>query len=110
MLQLICMVIGIIGLVKGKVSVSKTKELRGGPLYLVCGLFIAPLPLSFIAGLILGATGGASTQEQLEKNAMLIGLIVGIVPLIAGIVLAFVMAQPKIDPGRGFDVLPPTGR
>lgn len=107
MLQLVCLIIGIVGLVKGKVSVSKAKELRGGPLYLVCGLFIAPLPLSFLAGLVLGATAGGSSQADLERSATIIGLVVGLLPVIVGIVLSFVLAQPKVDAGRGFAVVPP---
>ena len=108
MLAIICLVIGIIGFVKGKISVTGSKELRGGPMYLVATLFCLPLPLSFLAGIILGVTAGPNGVDASTVNT--VSLMTSIVPLIVAGILAFALAKPKLAPppsgtvGRGFEV------
>lgn len=109
MLSLVFLVLGIVGFVKGKMSISSTKELRGTGMYIVATLFCLPLPLSFAAGFVYGMMLASSGGSPSDGTVMLLNLIFGWGPIIAGFILAFTMAQPKTDvpAAKGFDVMPP---
>lgn len=111
MLQIVLVIMGIVGLVRGKINMSKTKELRGTWLYIVCGLFIGSLPLSFVGAFAGAALSGATTQDSAKDAAMIGSIACTLVPIIAGIVFAYVKAQPKTEVvSRGFDVMPPSNQ
>jgi hypothetical protein len=107
-LAIACLVIGIVALVKGKMAVTGKKEIRGGPLYAAAILLILPLPLSFMAGFLLGATAG---PEGISENTVMVaGVITTWAPILAAIIIGFIFAQPKTEvapPGaagpRGFE-------
>ncbi len=110
LLAIICLVIGIVGFVKGRMNISKRKELRGGALYVVCTLLCLPLPLSFLVGMIIGAMAAANGTEPDEKTIGIASVVVVLGPIFGGIILAFAKATPKelpIDAARGFEVQPP---
>lgn len=106
MLQIALLVIGIIGLVKGRIAVTKTKELRGTGLYIVSALFIAIFPLSFVAGFILGAMRAGQNSSKTGNLALGLDLAITGGLLLIAFVTAFAMATPKELPPPG-DTLPP---
>lgn len=110
---IVLLVLGILSFVKGRISVSKHKELRGGGMYVSATLFCLPLPLTFLVAFALDASN-ALTQQPVPvggRTAAVLNLLCLWVPFLAGTVLAFVLARPAGDaePSRakGFDVLPP---
>lgn len=99
MLGIILLVVGIIGLVKGKISVTKNRELRRPASIFVCLLFIAPFPLQFLAGLFLGVQAvaeGRQNVDHLKDQAWMLELGILGVCFLVGMILAFVLAKPKI--------------
>jgi len=120
-LGIILLIIGITGFVKGRVNVTKNRELRGGGMYAVCTLFLLPLPVSFMVGLYLGWQAAAAGRRVGAQTVMVAGLLTTWAPVVVGLVLAFAMARPKMSAGqpmpgpRGFEVqmgrmdLPPGG-
>lgn len=103
MCDIIFLIVGIIILIKGRFSVTKTKEIRRPGSIFVGLLFIAPFPLSFLVGAILAANAIAGGQDpgavaEDTKTLRVVGAIIVLCCVIAGLVLAFVLAKPKSDP------------
>lgn len=91
------LVVGIIGFVKGRINVTKTKELRGGAMYFVATLCCLPLPLAFLIGMYLGADAAKNGTTVDNDSLRLIagGLTIGI--FIVALVLLFALATPKLN-------------
>jgi hypothetical protein len=108
MLAIALLIIGIIGFVKGRISVTKNRELRGGGMYAVATLFCLPLPLSFLIGLALGAQAASSGKQVDQQTVLIAGLAATWAPIVVAFILAFAMAKPKVVPGQpppqGFQV------
>ena len=110
-LTIILLILGILGFVKGRINVSKNRELRGGGMYAVATLFCLPLPLSFLLGMVLVANT-AGSGRPVDRNTILIADLVSVWgPLVVALILAFTLAKPKLAPGqpgetgpRGFEV------
>jgi hypothetical protein len=107
MAAIIALIIGIIGFVKGRIGVSKARELRGGAMYLVAAIFCLPLPLSFLVGLVMAAINSGRPVPMDSSRVLLAGALCTWVPILAGVVLAFILARPKEAPVAGFPVAPP---
>ena len=113
MVTIVLLVIGIVAFVRGQISVTKTRELRGGGLYAVAALFCLPLPLSIVVGLAFGAASASSGQPLDDGRLRVVSLVTTWIPVIAAFILAFALAKPKVvEAGqigpRGFDVqMPP---
>jgi len=100
MLGIILLIVGIIGLIKGKIGVTRTKELRRPASILVSLLFIAPFPLQILVGAGMGAQAvvdGEQDIELLKAKTSRIGLVIFLICFLAGLGLAFVLAKPKIQ-------------
>ena len=115
MVGIICLIIGIVGFVKGRINVSRRRELRGAGMYIVATLFCLPLPLSFLVGVCIGVIHAANrTPTPVDPSTILIANVASAwLPLGVAIILAFAMAKPKelgptAPPASGFPVLPPT--
>lgn len=108
LLTIALLVIGILGFVKGRISVTKNRELRGAGMYAVATLFCLPLPLSFLVGLALGAQAVAAGKAVDEQTVLLASIAATWGPVVVAFILAFAMAKPKIVPGQpppqGFQV------
>lgn len=108
LLTIALLVIGIIGFVKGRISVTKNRELRGGGLYAVATLFCLPLPLSFLVGIALGAQAVSAGKTLDDQTVLIAGLAATWGPILVAFILAFAMAKPKVVPGQpppqGFQV------
>jgi hypothetical protein len=90
---IISLIIGIFGFVKGRINVTKTRELRGGAMYLAATLFCLPLPLSLLAGFLMGATSmgrGASRDTD-----TVVGTLCTFVPILAAVIVVFALAKRK---------------
>src|SRR4051794_34904598 len=98
MVQIIALIVGIIGFAKRRINVSKTRELRGGGTYLVASLFSLPLPLSFVVGAVLGANAAAAGRKVDQDTLLYAGLLSTWGPVAVALVLAFVLAKPKVPP------------
>jgi hypothetical protein len=95
-LEIACVVFGIIVLVKGRVSLSAKKEVRGGPAYLVGIILISVLPLAIGFGIVMGirqAQQGAQPGIDWTGVAIEMGLIIGCA--VTAFVVALATAKPK---------------
>ncbi len=57
LIEIALFVYGIAALVRGEVTLSSSREARGLPAYFAGLCFLAPLPLAFTAGIVLGVSG-----------------------------------------------------
>jgi hypothetical protein len=95
MLAIILLIVGIVGFVKGRINISKTRELRGGGMYAVCTLFCLPFPLTLFLGFLIGIRAGTTGTPIDQNQIMMANLGGGLIPIIIGIILAYVLAKPK---------------
>ena len=109
MVGIISLIIGILGFVKRRINVTKTRELRGAGMYVVATLFCLPFPLSFLLGVIIGASQVAGGKPVDQSSLLVLASVCTWVPILLAVILAFVMAKPKEAPeGSGFPVsMPP---
>jgi hypothetical protein len=98
MCEIIILIFGIITLIRGHFLLTRVKEVRGWPARIIGVLLILPFPLSFLVGLVLGATFVAMRKDigeaRLEPAIRFIEL--GIVALcfFSAIGVALFFAQP----------------
>src|SRR5688572_7656534 len=97
--ELACLVLGIIILATGRVPLSATREVRGGPAYVIGLLLLAVFPIAFGIGFVIGFQQGMKGQPvqigQFQRMALLIdigAILVGVVP---ALIIALATARPK---------------
>lgn len=101
LIPIIMLIVGIVGLVKGRISVTGTKEIRRPASIFISLLFMAPLPLSIIATVVLSAmavakaNGGQPNLQELESTANILSAVIFFGCLILALVLSFALAKPK---------------
>lgn len=104
MLEIFCLVYGIITLVKGRFPVGKNKEVRAPAAYLVGMLLIAVVPVAIILGIALNwddiKNGGGPQPFQFKLSTVLPDLIAVFGVGGAAMVVALSTAQPKRRPKR----------
>ena len=100
MLQIIILIIGILGFVKRRISVTKHRELRGGPMFAVATLFCLPLPLSFLIGAALGVQAAAGGRKVDDNTILFASLAATWGPVLVAFIIAFAMAKPKLPSGQ----------
>src|SRR5688572_203052 len=61
-LEIAMLIIGVITLIRGQISLSKTRHVTGKPARLAGLIFALPLPLAYVVGAIFG--GVAVSREQ----------------------------------------------
>ncbi len=94
--EIACLVFGIIILAKGKVSLSAKKEVRGGPAYIIGLLLLAVFPLAVVIGLVVGlqkAKQGGPMQFDLSLVLIDVGVVVGCA--LPALLIALATAKPK---------------
>lgn len=108
MIGIICLIIGILGFIKGRINVTKKRELRGAPMYIVAALFCLPLPFSFLAGVVLAANHAAQGTPIDQNTLLFVSLGTSAVPIVIAMILGFTLAKPKEVAGapraQGFEV------
>jgi hypothetical protein len=96
--DIIMLIFGIITLVRGKFLLTRAKEVRGVPARIIGVILMLPLPLSFMAGLVLGAVIAAQgkNEDELRTAGIILGVSITAICFISAIVLAAVTAQPVV--------------
>ena len=84
-------VMGIITLVKGRVTLSRNRVVEGMPAYIIGGILVSVVPVSFGIGVIVGIviaarTGAPPTPQQLAPFSLL-ELVVILVALVASMAI-----------------------
>jgi hypothetical protein len=74
MLEILMLGLGVYGLATGKFWISKKQQLKGWRGRVCGGIFLLHLPVSMVAGLVLGLTGGGMTEEAAGNVAFGVGL------------------------------------
>ena len=100
-LEIIMFVLGVIGVAKGRVSLTRTRVAIGPPARIAGALLLIPLPVYIMANVIAGVAiiggGGAQPNLALQTTAgvvSLISLAVSLGCLIAAIIVCAVTAKP----------------
>jgi hypothetical protein len=100
-IEIALIVLGIYGLIKGRIPISKTRVVEGTPARLLALLGFVPLPLAFLlVALVLGtkiARGGQVNEDSARTTGIIIEVAVVIGTLLVFYVLGFVLAT---DPTR----------
>lgn len=101
-------VMGIIALVKGKLTLSKTRVVYGTPARMLAIIAFLPIPLSIVGGLAIGvfyaSQGKPVTPESLRVPAILMELGVLVVCIVAMYAIGWSLAgpaEPPKLPGQG---------
>jgi hypothetical protein len=95
---IIMLIFGILALAQGKFLLTRSKAVTGGPVIAIGILLIAPLPLGFLAGMVLGSMmlvqGDRASVERFESTATAVGIAIPVICLVAALVIAAVYAKP----------------
>lgn len=100
MCGIIMFIFGIIALVRGRFLLTRAKEVRGWPARIIGILLMAPFPLSFLVGIVLGAVFVAlgkkvdAGDKDFLLAAQIAGFAVVAICLIAAIAVALIFSQP----------------
>src|SRR5215831_8335583 len=100
-IEIAMLIVGILALVRGKLTISKTKVVEGTPARLLGILALTPLPAAFLAIMAYIASQGPADPEKFaeEKKWTLVGIEAAVVIGIA--VLVFVIgAAIATDPKK----------
>jgi hypothetical protein len=97
----ICLfVLGIIGIAKGTVSLTRTRVVSGTPARVIGGIFLLPLPAYILANVIAGVAIWGGDGQPDPQTALGVGLVslvalgLTVLAIVVGTVLAFVYAEP----------------
>lgn len=94
-------VMGIIALVKGKLTLSKTRVVYGTPARLLAIIAFLPIPLAFAAGMVYGVVLAAQGREVTPDavGLTLVGIEVAILVLcvVAMYGIGWAIARPETD-------------
>jgi hypothetical protein len=106
--DIILLILGIVVLVKGQVLLTRTKEVRGTPARIIGVILLLPLPLSFFAGLLLGALlvsqGKPVNESEIQGIVPFLGPAIIALCLFAAIAIAIAYAQPVRKQGVDADI------
>jgi hypothetical protein len=93
------LIFGLIALVKGKFSLTRTKTVEGVPARIVGLMLMMPLPAALMAGLAMGTWYAAQGRmpDENEVRETMRGVAVGIVLffLALALIIAFACARPS---------------
>jgi hypothetical protein len=96
-IEIACLVFGIVILATGRVSLSAKKEVRGGPAYLIGLLLLAVFPLALGIGFIVGVQKAQQGQQANGLDPSLVLIDLGVVAgcTIPALIIAIATAKPK---------------
>ncbi len=81
---------GVMALIKGRMTISKTRAVEGVPARLLGLIAMTPLPIVLLVGVVIGVIQGDNAQALLANNnlAMILteaGIVIGIAVLVFGV-------------------------
>jgi len=98
---ILILILGVVTLIRGKVSLTNNRVVTGGPAYIVGALFVLPFPLSFGVGVLMGmqrAAEGRPMDEQFRTQGTFVDLGLTIGCLIMAVIVAVCTAKrPDVD-------------
>lgn len=98
MCEILMLIFGIIALIRGRFLLTRAKEVRGWPARIIGVLLIMPFPMSFIAGMVLGAVfmalGKSIDGQEFKSAAMILGFATVALCFFSAIGVAFFLAEP----------------
>jgi len=103
-LEILSVVYGIMTLVRGRFSLSKHKEVRGVPAYVIGVILLATIPVAVVAAIILNfddlMKGGGQQPFQMNAKSVLPDVIGVVGCWGTALIIAFIKAKPKVDERR----------
>ena len=99
-LEIGMLVMGILALVRGKVSLTRNRIVTGTPARTIGVILILPLPLALASGFVLGIilvaqAGGAPPQQaDLVKYALPLELGIVLLCFVVALIIALINARP----------------
>jgi hypothetical protein len=98
MCDIIMLIFGIIALVRGKFLLTRAKEVRGVPARIIGIVLMIPLPLSFVAGLALGAmmASQGKSVDDLRLAGSILGVTITGLCFVSAIAIAVATARPIV--------------
>jgi hypothetical protein len=103
-LEISMLIFGIVTLITGKFSLSRTKVIQGGVARIVGGIMVLPLPLAFGAGVIIGVAMGASGKapdiDKIRLVATIMEASIVVICFVVAMIIAAVNAGPPPKPRR----------
>jgi len=103
-LEVLCVVYGILTLVRGRFPVSQKKEVRGPTAYVIGILLLAVLPVAVVLAVALNwddiKNGGGPKPFELKASTVLPDVLAVFVVGGGAMILALATAKPKRKPKR----------
>lgn len=96
-LEIGLIVFGLVALVRGKITVSKTKVVEGIPARLLGALALTPLPIAFMVGVAIAATQ-PNPEQFVKDNQLTIALIEAGIVLGIGLLVVVIGLVVGTDP------------
>lgn len=93
-------IFGLLGLIRGKMTISKTKVVVGVPARLLGLLAMTPIPLLLGVGVVIGLMNLGEDPQKLQKDNQLlfaaieVGIVVGVAVLVF-VIAAVVAIHPR---------------
>lgn len=99
MLQIALAIVGIVILCTGKFKVSANKVVEGTAARLLALILLAPFPLAFILGMVVGGWAAAEGKplEEIRMVLMVIDVGVTLAAAIIAFTIAAIIARPPYD-------------
>jgi len=97
-LEIGMLIVGIMALVKGTVTLSKTRVVEGVPARIAGVIMLLPLPLSFAGGFMLGASramtkGGQVNVQEFQTTLIIMEVAIVLSCLAIGVVIALAASK-----------------
>jgi hypothetical protein len=103
-LEVLCVVYGILTLVRGRFPVSQKKEVRGPTAYVIGVMLLAVLPVAVVLAIVLNwdaiKNGGGPQPFALKASTVLPDVLAVFVVGGGAMILALATAKPKRKPKR----------
>jgi hypothetical protein len=98
MCQIVMLIFGIITLIRGRFLLTRAKEVRGWPARIIGILVIAPLPICFMFGLVLGAflatMGKSFDDNDIRPSIQIVDVAIVASCFLSAIGIAIYFAEP----------------
>lgn len=97
--EILMLIGGLYALVAGKVKLTKNLRLEGWRARVAGLILIAPLPLAFLTGLVLGALAGSGAiSEEILDYAGLIDMALVLLALVSVVIFGYAVREKAAPP------------